>query len=198
VDLIPELTKFKYKITAGKAINTEEMIKMISNANWEPKEIGLEYSQYVEFLMKEFQTFSRRLNKESKQLPQKVKNVFWEATIIHVMEQLVEGYSRVKKCNQEGRVLMALDLQNIQTLLEKLANIRPVPHVGYVEAFIKAFYLTTEETIFQWCKEHPEYTLKQWLNVVNVGAGAQMTRKNRQTLIQQLEDLDKTRGKPIK
>jgi hypothetical protein len=72
---------------------------MMEETRFDMKELGVDHSPYVDFLLKEFQTMRQKLGRELKSgcIPPKVKNYVWEATISYAMEQLVEGFSRAKK-----------------------------------------------------------------------------------------------------
>jgi len=168
---------------------------MVANTKWDIKEVGLDNSPYVEYLLNELTNFGKRLLRETKNtgsLSPHVLDYLWEIVITHAMEQLVEGYARVKKCTNEGRTIMSLDLQILQNGLGKLTTLRPIPHVHYVDSYIKAYFAVD---ILEWCKQHPEYSLKQWLSIVNVGIGLLMKKKERQELITSLEEMDRTRGR---
>ena len=52
-------------------------------------------------------------------------------------EVLVEGLSRVKRCTNEGRALMSLDLQVLINGLRHLAPHRFASNLHIVEAYIK-------------------------------------------------------------
>jgi len=192
IEIIPELSRFMYKTMVSKWLNWEEYINTIANTKWDLKEIGIEYTPYVDNLLKEMTTVNKRLTKETRPLPKRTKTLITEVSVIFLMEMLVEGYSRARRCTNEGRVQMSLDLKNIQTGLEKITNLRPVPHTHYVENYIKAYYLG-EVDILPWCKEHPEYSLKQWLSIINVGVGANMKKNTKQELVTALENLEKMR-----
>ena len=91
-----------------------DLARLIDNTKWDTREIGVEYSPYVDFLLKEFQQMGRRLNKEMKSsnsIPSKLKTLVWESCITFAMEQLVDGYARAKRCSSEGRAMMSLDLK---------------------------------------------------------------------------------------
>lgn len=85
---------------------------------------------------------------------------------------------------------MSLDLKTLQMGLEKLTTLRPIPKALYVENYIKAYFLPEIE-VLPWCKEHPEYTLKQWQSIVHLGVGNQMKKTSRQALLNALEEQDK-------
>jgi hypothetical protein len=52
-------------------------------------------------------------------------------------ETLVEGLSRVRRCNNEGRALMSLDLQVLINGLQHLAPPRLRSNLQIVETYIK-------------------------------------------------------------
>jgi len=72
---------------------------MVGNTKWDIKEVGIEYSPYVDHILKQIQTFGRRLSREAKSgsIPDKVVDTLWEEIISYTMEQIVEGYARAKK-----------------------------------------------------------------------------------------------------
>lgn len=57
---------------------------------------------------------------------------------------------------------MQLDFQQFLMKLEKLTDIRPIPDKEFVEAYIKAYYLT-ENDMERWIKEHRVRARKQGL-----------------------------------
>lgn len=77
----------------------EAFVNTVAAAKYDTKELGTEYNPYIDSVLKEFGVFSRRLAREVKQfsIPKDVQNVIWEQAISLAMEQLVEGFSRVKK-----------------------------------------------------------------------------------------------------
>ena len=66
---------------------------------------------------------------------------------------LLDGFATAKKCTNEGRALMQLDLRQFQLKIEGITRLRPLPDASLVEAYIKAFYLP-ESALEQWAQEH--------------------------------------------
>jgi len=194
VEAIPDLARYCYRRLGMRQLEWEEFVGQVANTRWDIKEVGIEHSAYVDWIMNHLTRFGKIVQLEMKTyaIPARPITMLWEELIRHAMEQLVEGYSRAKKCTNEGRTIMLLDLKMFQNSLENICNIRPIPQTQYVEGYIKAFYLT-ENDILEWCKAHPEYSLKQLLALVNVGVGQLMKKKPKQDLIAALEELDKQR-----
>ncbi|XP_040821085.1 syndetin [Ochotona curzoniae] len=192
VSTASELRKPIYWIVAGKAIDYEQMLLLMANVKWDVKEIMSQHNMYVDALLKEFEQFNRRLNEVSKRvrIPLPVSNILWEHCIRLANRTIVEGYANVKKCSNEGRALMQLDFQQFLMKLEKLTDIRPIPDKEFVEAYIKAYYLT-ENDMERWIKEHREYSTKQLTNLVNVCLGSHINKKARQKLLAAIDDIDR-------
>ncbi|XP_008062453.1 syndetin isoform X2 [Carlito syrichta] len=192
VSTASELRKPIYWIVAGKAIDYEQMLLLMANVKWDVREIMSQHNVYVDALLKEFEQFNRRLNEVSKRvrIPLPVSNILWEHCIRLANRTVVEGFANVKKCSNEGRALMQLDFQQFLMKLEKLTDIRPIPDKEFVEAYIKAYYLT-ENDMERWIKEHREYSTKQLTNLVNVCLGSHINKKARQKLLAAIDDIDR-------
>jgi hypothetical protein len=136
---------------------------LIPNNNWKLSELGTSTSMYVDEFVKQFKLFDFRLKTSlAHQTSTSMVKLIWRETIIFAFECLVDGYALVKKCNNEGRALMSLDLRSLVSALEAFVPLKPLPHVDYVDAFIKAYYLSEAE-LLKWAGEHPVCSL--FLNV---------------------------------
>jgi hypothetical protein len=60
---------------------------------------------------------------------------------------VLEGLSRVRKCSTEGRASMTMDVSALHTGLDSRHVCRPPRGRNYVDVYIKALYLTEDETI---------------------------------------------------
>lgn len=69
----------------------------------------VETSDYVDKLLKELVLFGQKLDK-AVVLPPRVKTSVWEAAIIRGIEVVVDAYSKIKKCTNEGRANMMQDI----------------------------------------------------------------------------------------
>ena len=73
-----------------------------------------------------------------------------EGAVRHVSDQLVEGYSQTKKCSDEGRALMSLDVKTLQAGCRSLLPGQPLP-MEYVDNYIRALYLPSDQ-ILEWAQ----------------------------------------------
>uniref|UniRef100_A0A2P2L7N4 Uncharacterized protein MANES_11G154000 n=1 Tax=Rhizophora mucronata TaxID=61149 RepID=A0A2P2L7N4_RHIMU len=109
VDSVPDLTVHIHRTTARILLHINGYVDRITNAKWEVKELGLEHNGYVDLLLGEFKHYKTRLAHGG--IHKEVQDLLLEYGLEIVAETLIEGLSRVKRCTDEGRGLMLLDLQ---------------------------------------------------------------------------------------
>jgi len=199
VDVTPEMMNFIMKLAGMKFIGFDQLLVQIYNTKWDTKEIGVEHNQYINFLLSEFGNVSKKMIKEASYgcLPNNIKLWVYDQLIRLTMDLLVEGYSRLKKCSAEGRAIMSLDIKVLQNGLEKMTSLRPIPNTQYVDNYIKALYITDEADFTNWATNHPEYSVKQCIALINLGIGLNLKKQAKQALITAVEELDKSRKRGI-
>lgn len=186
VDSVPDLTEHIHRTTARMLLHINGYADKISSAKWEVKELGLEHNGYVDLLLGEFKHYKTRLAHGG--IAKEVQDLLLEYGLENVADVLVEGLSRVKKCTDEGRVLMSLDLQVLINGLQHFVSVNVKPKLQVVETFIKAFYLPETEYV-HWARTHPEYNRSQIIGLINlVAAMKNWKRKARLEIIERIEN----------
>ncbi|PON55339.1 Vacuolar protein sorting-associated protein 54, N-terminal [Parasponia andersonii] len=185
VDAVPDLIEHIHKTTARLLLHINGYVDRISNAKWEVKELGLEHNGYVDLLLGEFKHYKTRLTHGG--IRKELQDLLSEYGIEIVAETLVEGLSRVKRCTDEGRALMSLDLQVLINGLQHIVNVNVKPKLQMVETFIKAYYLPETEYV-HWSRAHPEYTKNQIVGLINLVASMKgWKRKTRLEILEKIE-----------
>lgn len=185
VDAVPELTQHIHKTTAKQLLHINGYVDRVATAKWEVKELGLEHNGYVDLLLGEFKHYKTRLAHGG--IRKEVQDLLLEYGLENVAETLVEGLSRVKKCTDEGRALMSLDLQVLINGLKHFVSIDVRPKLQIVETFIKAYYLPETEYV-HWARAHPEYNKSQIVGLVNlVAASKGWKRKTKLEVLEKIE-----------
>lgn len=77
------------------------------------------------------------------------------------------GKKWLKRCTDEGRALMSLDLQVLINGLQHFVSMNVRQKLQTVETFIKAYYLPETEYV-HWARPHPEYSKNQIVGLVNL------------------------------
>mmetsp|Transcript_23579 Transcript_23579/g.66171 ORF Transcript_23579/g.66171 Transcript_23579/m.66171 type:complete len:937 (+) Transcript_23579:66-2876(+) len=197
VDACGPLRLYLHYCIATRLLNLGDVATIISSVRWDlganDLGMGLECSPYVHTLGKQFAEFARRLKdaKEKFMVSPKVCISVWECAVKHLMYQMVEGFSRARRCSNEGRVLMNLDLQTLRSKLEPLCPVKPLPFVDHVEQYIKAYYISQAE-ILPWIKERPEYSSRQLMSVA-ILASQKMAKNVRVQVVKEAETYLSTR-----
>lgn len=185
VDSVPDLTEHIHRTTARLLLHISGYVDRIANAKWEPKELGLEHNGYVDLLLGEFKHYKTRLAHGG--IHKEVQDLLLEYGLENVAETLTEGLSRVKRCTDEGRALMSLDLQVLINGLQHFVTINVKPKLQIVETFIKAYYLPETEFV-HWARAHPEYSKNQIVGLINlVSTMKSWKRKTRLEVLEKIE-----------
>ncbi|KAG6789117.1 hypothetical protein POTOM_005206 [Populus tomentosa] len=185
VDSVPDVIEHLHRTTARLLLHINGYVDRIANAKWEVKELGLEHNGYVDLLLGEFKHYKTRLAHGG--IHKEAQDRLSEYGVEIVAETLIEGLSRVKRCSDEGRALMSLDLQVLINGLQHFVPVNVKPKLQMVEAFIKAYYLPETEYV-HWARAHPEYTKNQIVGLINLVAAMKgWKRKTRLEVIEKIE-----------
>ncbi|KAL2541061.1 Vacuolar protein sorting-associated protein [Abeliophyllum distichum] len=187
VDAVPELTEHIHRTTARLLLHINAYVDRIANSKWEVRELGLEHNGYVDLLLGEFKHYKTRLAHGG--IREEVQDLLLEYGLENVAETLIEGLSRVRRCTDEGRALMSLDLQVLINGLKHFVSIDVKPKLQMVEAFIKAYYLPETEYV-HWARDHPEYSKNQIVGLINLVATMKgWKRKTRLEVLEKIESI---------
>ncbi|KAK8550819.1 hypothetical protein V6N13_119322 [Hibiscus sabdariffa] len=185
VDAVPDLIEHIHKTTARILLHINGYVDRIANAKWELKELGMEHNGYVDLLLGEFKHYKTRLAHGG--IQKEVQDLLLDYGLEIVAETLIEGLSRVKRCTDEGRALMSLDLQVLINGLQHFVSLNVKPKLQVVETFIKAYYLPETEYV-HWARAHPEYSKNQIVGLISLVASMKgWKRKTRLEVLEKIE-----------
>eukprot|EP00123_Amoebidium_parasiticum_P003754 comp15060_c1_seq1/m.11702 comp15060_c1_seq1/g.11702 ORF comp15060_c1_seq1/g.11702 comp15060_c1_seq1/m.11702 type:complete len:514 (-) comp15060_c1_seq1:501-2042(-) len=192
VDVIPELREYIYRTIAARLLNYEAVLAEMVNIKWDLRDITTQHNRYVDIMLAELTGFASRLGAiaSTRHVPARVQQVLWEQVIRFTMFVFIEGFANARRCSNEGRALMMLDLKQFLSKLEQLTPVRPIPLAEVVESFIKAYYLT-DKGMEQWIRSRPELTHRQLSNFLNYAA-ATLTKRDKQRLQALVDERDKS------
>uniref|UniRef100_A0A1D1YUT6 Coiled-coil domain-containing protein 132 n=1 Tax=Anthurium amnicola TaxID=1678845 RepID=A0A1D1YUT6_9ARAE len=185
VDSVPDLAAHIHKTTSRLLLHINGYADRIANSKWELKDLGIDHNGYIDLLLGEFKHYKTRL--EHGGIDKEVQDLLLEYGLENVAEILIEGLSRVKRCTDEGRALMSLDLQVLINGLKHFVSINVRQKLQAVETFIKAYYLPETEYV-HWARSHPEYSKSQIVGLVNlVSIMKNWKRKTRLEVLERIE-----------
>ncbi|XP_022755917.1 syndetin-like isoform X2 [Durio zibethinus] len=185
VDSVPDLIEHIHRTTARILLHINGYVDRIANAKWELKELGMEHNGYVDLMLGEFKHYKTRLAYGG--IHKEGQDLLLDYGLEIVAETLIEGLSRVKRCTDEGRALMSLDLQVLINGLQHIVPLNVKPKLQIVETFIKAYYLPETEYV-HWARAHPEYNKNQIVGLINLVASMKgWKRKTRLEVLEKIE-----------
>jgi hypothetical protein len=77
---------------------------------------------------------------DSTYIPPQCQLPIWTEACQAAMAALLEGFARVEACAPEGRALMSMDLQAVQSGLDAIQKVRPGRGRVHVDNYVKAYY----------------------------------------------------------
>jgi hypothetical protein len=154
---------------------------------YDVRELSCEHNAWAEKLVAEFRQFAAKVS--CCDLAPEALGAMWDNAAAAGAEALLAGLARVRKCSQEGRALMALDVQVLASAMKRMAPPTAKPDAAFrsVETYIKAFYVPEGE-LLHWAQTHAEYTPGQLVALVNQIAYAyKWSRTARAELVAKIE-----------
>lgn len=99
---------------------------MITSVKWNNNKMNSEQNQYMVIILKELHRIWRTIGSliECQTLNEASVVSLWTYVIGDYCQKLLEGYSSIKKCSQEGRSNMSMDFAGFETLLSETHKLK--------------------------------------------------------------------------
>lgn len=174
---------------------------------WTPTQVSRE-SAYITSITRDLEEFKKIMNPLESHggIPSNSTVILWTNVLKSIMENIVDGYSKVKLINHQGIAQMQLDLKMLTSALESTIpqNVRmsppgtqrkEVPYVYLVRNYIEGFYNSSDYMV-QWAQENKDnFTLSQALSIIQLGPEMQnLKRKERNDLTEKIQDIYRVSG----
>jgi hypothetical protein len=115
----------------------------------------------------------------------------------YCMTVVVDGFGKVKKCTDEGRMLMSVDFSSLIRNLERVTRVSPIPNSKYVEEYIGCFFIPDNQ-LLDWVQVHPEYPPKHVLAVMSLmTVKYDMKRSKKKEFIEEVEKILRANGHTV-
>lgn len=207
VDELPNLRIVLYEFVACLLFDMDDYVKLLEKANWLLKDLGSDESAYMNRMVKALRYLNTQLERvrtpsddqdaaakmSAEQgaivITERVLELLWRGLINKLMHRLVDGICRIERFTQEGLALMNLDFQVLEQELKQLTTIRPIPETEFSNGFVKAYYISSEDEVLAWVKEHKEYSAEHCRGLVMHGVGASLKKKARKDLEEKVDQL---------
>ena len=96
----------------------------ISKCAWDTEDLGAELKchDFVPAMLNEAKIFFSRLDFVVESMGDDATETIVRAAIEAAMQAMVDGFAKVKKCTNEGRVAMSLDLTQFKMGLQEMTS----------------------------------------------------------------------------
>jgi hypothetical protein len=169
VAMVPEMREAMYRRVHKITIRMDDIIDMVVRVKWDCKEMPDRHNAYVDLVHQRFLELLDGLEQmRGLGLPDIMRPVIMRGALLHVVEQLVEGYSQMKQVGENTPLILSSDINVLKDALELLPGMRPLPFFSHVELFTKGFFLPPDEhqVIVEWVHQHPFYPSHQCVGLV--------------------------------
>lgn len=143
-------------VTINKSMNISNLINEILAEKWEyPKDSGLiaQSSKFTQNLMKDFEKYMNLIDQVKEFVSPQLLEKLITVPISNIMDTLVDGYSRITKCNRAGRDLMKFNYSMFDDFLKTKTQLETIPKSRLLLDYINGYYYP-EEHIWSWVEEN--------------------------------------------
>lgn len=145
---INELRDLMYDVAARRVLSRELVLSMVEGLKWDKKDLPETYYPYVTKLLEKAGWASGQMQSL---VPKHLHKSVWLCVVDVLVEHLLEAYSRVKKCTNNGRAQMALDLATLHRGLEQISSdSTECKRRNILGSYVRAYYFDKPEDYLSW------------------------------------------------
>lgn len=108
-----------------------------------------------------------------------VREQVWMELCQCAFDTVLEGLSRVRKCSTEGRASMTMDISALHSGLDSVHVCRPPRGKQYVDNYVKALYLSDEETVHWAQQSWQSYSQRHLHGLLQQALSSSLLKKKR-------------------
>lgn len=122
--VLEEMKVFIYRPICANIFKIDSIFTKITNYRWDPKESEATspFSEPNQFVDNIFQEICEKYDKlyllSGGSLTEKSQKRFLDVMLIHIIEKLMDTFSKIKKCNSNGRSIMLKDIKFLKSKIE--------------------------------------------------------------------------------
>ena len=179
--VVSELHDYMYKHLAPVLLPDTVYAPKIKNMDWYIRSEATQASPYVFSILTTLRANTLCM-KDNGGLPADTQARLNRETVQWLEESIVRAYSEVKRCSEEGRRLMRMDVDALEAALKGLLRLDEVEGWEKVRVYVDAYWVKAEEWL-EWVRQHREYTLSEVVSCIQCGCGADMDMKELKALL---------------
>ena len=179
--VIADLHDYMYHHLAPVMLPESVYAPKIKNMDWYIRSEAVEQSPYVFSILTTLRANTLCM-KDNGGLPADTQARLNRETVAWLEESIVRAYSEVKRCSEEGRRLMRMDVESLEGSLKGLLRLDEVEGWEKVRVYVEAYWVKADEWL-EWVRTHREYTLSEVVSCIQCGCGADMDMRELKTLL---------------
>jgi hypothetical protein len=157
--------------TIPQIFNVSYLLTDIPNEKWElNKDSGVitQTSKFIQQIIKDYETYLNNIKALKDIASDKLMEKLITAPIVQIMDGLIEGYSRISKCNRSGRDLMKFNYSMMEDSLKKLTGLDQLPKSRILLDYINGYYYP-EQAVWSWVEEnYQNFSRNQVISLLKV------------------------------
>lgn len=161
--IVSELEDFIIFPILSKSLSLDWLISSITSSKWE--ELKTENSSFISRIFHIFEDFQQKLcSLGGGSIPELIQKQILKKVAVIICESMIEGFSKVKRCNQQGKEQMKKDLKAFLAFAELDEKNNRKLWEEYLE-----IWSSPVEAIVDWVLNHTEMTLRLHRSLLSTG-----------------------------
>jgi hypothetical protein len=192
-----ELRSFMYGGMAARLLPIGEVTEQMKGLKWDPRDLPESFHPYVTQLLTRMTGRLLLIRKPDFEVPEHLHTMLWREMVSQTMRALLESFSQIKKCTNNGRAQMSLDLSTLQRGIDKeIPGSSSCRAAEIANGYIKAYYYDAVDDFCAWLQaEDSDFqglALRHALSLIGCEKSplyTKLKKKQRATLRQRVEQL---------
>ena len=181
-----QLRQFMYNGWTKTTIPKQIVIDAMKGTKWDPRDLPETFSTYTTTVTNHLNVVDVDMRAHA---PPHIHSLLWKHMVDRIMLCLLDAYSTIKKCTNNGRAQMSLDLATLQRSIEqKYSGTSNQNGAMICNMFIKAYYYDSMDDFMSWLETSGQNMwglgLKHILSLINCDKSplSKLKRKQKQEL----------------
>lgn len=187
-----DLRSFMFSRVVRLILPAAPVTQLLAPLKWDLRDLPETFNSYVTTLLEQLGTALEGMHTVA---PKHVHSLLWGKMVSQMTLNLLEAYSKVKRCTNNGRAQMSLDLATFQRGIDRIiTGTSSCPETMTLNGFIKAYYYDSASDFLTWLGSSEDMhglALRHIIALVSCDKSplAKLKRKKRQELRQRVEEV---------
>ena len=145
-----ELRAFMYAGAAERLLPIPEVTDQMKGLKWDPRDLPETFNPYVSQLLTRMSGRLALIRKPDSKVPKHLHTLLWRKLVTQTMCALLESFSQIKRCTNNGRAQMSLICQPYNGIDKEVSGSANCSAAEIANGYIKAYYYDTADDLCAW------------------------------------------------